>query len=417
MRTRTTATIAVGAAAALALTACSSGDSSADGGSSEITLWMYPVIADEDASRDYWESFEADFETEHSDIDLSIELLPWADREEKIGTAIAAGTGPDLVLLVPDLARNFYDTGGLKPIDGAIDDPGVYFEGALAGGTFDGEIYGLPIYQTANTTAYNTALFEEAGITELPQTWDEILDAAPALAENGVSVLDYSGSAETTLNISFYPLLWQAGGSVFTEDGSDIAFDGPEGVEALQFLLDLQEAGGLPADAATKTTAVEGGPLGLGTAAMSYGMSGATIDQLEAAVGEENVTVGAPLTGAVQASFGTPGIIGLTTINEDEEAALEVARALAAPEAQSAMFEAAGWFPSREDAEITIEDDATQALFDSLAVSNPGEAAPGARQVMSILATHIQSALQGQATAEEAIADAAAEARDAISRL
>ncbi|UFU07597.1 ABC transporter substrate-binding protein [Ruania halotolerans] len=416
MKTHTTTAFALGTAAALALTACSSGGD-AGTGTSEITLWMYPVIGDEDANRTYWEGFEADFEAEHTDIDLTIELQPWSDREEKIGTAIAAGTGPDLVLLVPDLAMNFYSTGGLLPIGDAIDDPASYYEGALAGGTFDGEIYGVPIYQTANTTAYNEALFDEAGIDELPQTWEDVLAAAPALADNGVAVMDYAGSAETTLNMSFYPLLWQAGGTVFTEDGSDVAFDGPEGVAALQFLLDLQEAGGLPADAATKNNTIEGGPLALGTAAMSYAMAGASIEQMQAAIGEENVAVGAPLTGTVQASFGTPGLISRTTINEDEDAALEVARALAAPQAQSELYEASGWFPSRTDVEIAIEDEPTQALFDSLDVSNPGEAVPGARQVMSILATHIQSALQGQKDAQQAMDDAAAEARDAISRL
>ena len=76
--------------------------------------------------------------------------------------------------------------------------------------------------------------------------------------------MDYAGTTEQTLNLSFYPFLWQAGGSVFTEDGTDIAFDSQEGISALEFLVDLKKAGGLPADAATASIAVEGSPWAAG---------------------------------------------------------------------------------------------------------------------------------------------------------
>ncbi len=410
---------AAAAASLLALTACGGGDGAPEGSGggeqSTVTVWMYPVIPDEQASQAYWAGVEEDFEAQHGEIDLVVELQPWDNRDEKIATALASGRGPDLVLLTADQTLNYHATGGLKPLDDVIE-PSEFYPQTIDAVTYDGSVYGYPIYQTSTTTVYNTALFEQAGIEELPTTWDEVLAAAPALAEQGVAVMDYSGSPNMTLNLSFYPLLWQAGGSVFTEDGSDVAFDGPEGVAALEFLVDLQAAGGLPPDAATKANAIEGGALGTGAAAMGYAVTLAEVQQLQAAVGEENVVVGEPLTGVEQVTFGTPGVLALTTINEDPEAAAKVAQYLGSAEVSAGLHEASGTYPVRLDADTSGSDELTTAFIDALDYARPGEVVPSARQVMAALSPHLQAALQGTVSAQEALDAAAAEARQIIER-
>ncbi|WP_198663619.1 sugar ABC transporter substrate-binding protein [Jiangella endophytica] len=410
--------MAVGVAALLTVAACGgSDDDTAGGGSAEVTVWMYPVIPDQDASIAFWDQVEADFEAENEDIDLTIEQQPWEGKDEKIATAIASGQGPDLVLLTPDQTLQYQVSGGLKPLDGAVeDDRDAYLPSALDVVTFEDELYGVPIYHTSTTTAYNTTVLEAAGITEPPATWDDVLAAAPALAANGVSVLDYSGSPETTLNLTFYPLLWQAGGTIFTEDGSDVAFDGPEGLAALQFLLDLQAAGGLPADAATKTNLVDGGPLTTGATAMTYAITLPDIEIMRTSLGAENVAVGAPLIGEEQVSFGIPGVLALTSITDDEDAAYEVASYIAGPDVSAALNAEAGTFPARTDVDAPTGDDALTPLSDALQYARPGEVQPTSRQVMAVLSAQLQAALQGSKSPEDALADAAAEARDLIAR-
>lgn len=413
---------AIAAVAAVTLAACggSSDDDGGDGGGSgeasgTVTLWMNPVIADQDASIEFWEGVEADFEAEHSEIDLVIEQQPWEGKDEKIATAIASGKGPDIVLLTPDQTQQYQITGGLKPVDDAVeDDRDAFLPAALDAVTFEDELYGVPIYHTSTTTIYNKPLFDAAGV-ELPETWDDIKAAAPALAASGVAVMDYGAKADTTLNLSFYPLLWQAGGSVFTEDGTDVAFDGSEGVEALQFLLDLQAMGGLPADAATKNNAVDGGALGTGTAAMGATNTAADLATMQAAFGPESIVVGAPLKDKEQATFGIPGMLALTSINENEAAANEVLRYISSPEVGEALNAAAGTFPARTDVPAPA-DEALAPFVEALEFARPGEVHPQARQVMTALAAHLQAALLGDKTAEQALDDAAAEARDLLAR-
>ncbi len=420
MRTATLATAAV-VTAALTLTACgSAGSSTSDGGqaSGKVTLWMYPVIKDETASKKFWQDTEASFEKANPGIDLTIELQTFDKRDAQISAALAAGSGPDVVLITPDQAATYRNVRGLLPVDKAVEqDKDSFYPGTLEAATFDKEVFGVPLFQNINTTAYNTKIFADAGIP-LPKTWDDLRSAAPVLAEKGIAVMDYAGSPEQTLNLSFYPLLWQAGGTVFTDDAKDIAFDSEAGVSALQLLVDLKKLGGLPADAATDGPKVEGAPIATGKAAMRATTSLPELKQMRTALGAENVALGAPLQGKVQATYGNPGLLALTSINkkENREAAYKVMGYLSSAESQKALNAAAGNLPTRSDAAALGTDADSLAMAEALKSANPGEPSPVARQVMGALAPNIQAALRGDVTAKEALDRAAKEARGILQR-
>lgn len=195
----------------LALTACGGdgADKAGDGGTKDVVMWMYPIIIDEQQNTDFWKKTQDEFNKQNKDINLKIELVPWDGADEKVATAIAGGQGPDLVLVTPDQALNYYSTGGLKPVDKALEaSKDKFLPNALDSVTFDdGKIYGVPIYHTSTSTVYNKKVLEEAGITALPKTWDDLKAAAPKLAEKDIAVIDYSAAPEASLNLTFYPLL------------------------------------------------------------------------------------------------------------------------------------------------------------------------------------------------------------------
>lgn len=414
---------ALSAVAALALTSCASTapatEPAAEGElTGSVTLWMYPVIRDDAISKEFWQKTEADFEKEFPGVDLSIELQTFDKRDEQISAALAANSGPDIVLITPDQAATYLNVGGLQPVDEAIaEERDIFFPGTLEAATFEDELYGVPLFQNVFTTAYNKTVFDEAGI-DLPTSWDDIRKAAPDLAAKGISVLDYVGSPEQTLNLSFYPFLWQAGGSVFSKDGTKIAFDSKEGVEALTFLVDLQKQGGLPADAATQAVGIEGSPLAAGKVGIRSTTSLAELRQMRAALGEGNVVLGAPLTGEVSATYGNPGLLSLTSINkkENREAAYEVLRFVTSAEFQSELNVTAGNFPTRTDVGLPGEGPDMDAFAAALEVANPGESNPAARQVMAVLAPYIQAALRGDLSPEEALKKASDEAQAVLDR-
>ncbi len=129
----------------------------------------------------------------------------------------------------------------------------------------------------------------------------------PSSPRAAIPVLDYSGSAEEPLNLTFYPLLWQAGGSVFNADGKKSAFvvtgrrcgaevpGRPQGDErtAARRRDQAERPQGLPG----RDRAGGDGPRGDRRGARN----------VIAAIGGENTAIGLPLQQKTRSTFGTPG--------------------------------------------------------------------------------------------------------------
>ncbi|MGI5272824.1 extracellular solute-binding protein [Nonomuraea sp. CA-218870] len=408
---RKTATLGVALALSIAAAGCGSSSGS---DKSTVTLWMYPVIGDQAKSQAFWQKVEKDFEAKNPAVDVVVDQQPWEGRQEKVTTALVSRKGFDLVVLGPDQIPQYAQQGTIEPVDDVVADAkGSYLPSSLTALTVDGKLYGVPIYQTITAPLYNKKLFADAGVEKVPETLDELKAAAPKLAANKVAILDYPGKPEVSLNQSFYPLLWANGGTVFAADGKSVAFNGPEGVASLQLLLDLKAAGGLPENAASKGNDIEGGPLAAGRTAMYHAATAGQAVQLGAAIGEENVGIGLPLEGAKRVAFGIPGGVVLAKHSENKDAAKKLATHLASPEVTGELAKESGFFPARTD--VTVPDQSEQAkeFAKSLEYAFPGDTHPQARQVMSLIAPHIQAALLGQASAKEAL-DAAAEEADAL---
>ncbi|MEU6798087.1 sugar ABC transporter substrate-binding protein [Nonomuraea wenchangensis] len=403
-------TAAVGVAAALSLAAAGCGSS---GGSdkSTVTLWMYPVISDQAKNQAFWGKVEKDFEAKNTGIDVKVDLQPWEGRQEKVTTALVSKKGFDLVVLGPDQIPQYAQQGTIEAVDDVVAPAkGSYLPNSLNALTVDGKLYGVPIYQTITAPIYNKKLFAEAGVTKVPETLAELKEAAPKLAAKKVAVLDYPGKPEVSLNQSFYPILWANGGSVFSADGKSVAFNGPEGVESLQFLLDLKAAGGLPENAASKGNDIEGGALAGGKTAMYHAATALQAVQLGTAIGAENVGIGLPLEGTKRVSFGIPGGLVLAKHSENKDAAKKFATYLASPEVAAELAAESGFFPARTDVTVPGQSEASKEFAKSLQYAFPGDTHPKARQVMGVIAPHIQAALLGKEDAKTALDAAAKEA-------
>lgn len=65
----------------------------------------------------------------------------------------------------------------------------------MSGKAYDGICYGIPSTGNANGIVYNKAVFEAAGIEELPKTPDEFIDALKAIKENTDAIPLYTNYA------------------------------------------------------------------------------------------------------------------------------------------------------------------------------------------------------------------------------
>jgi len=129
--------------------------------------------------------------------------------------------------------------GGDSPIRDLDDFYPIYLEGSRQGG----ELWSFPFNKSVRCLYYNKDLFRESGLDpdRPPRTWAEYRDVARRLTTDtdGDGKADRFGLASQITASMFENLLVQNGGTLLTGDETAVAFDSPEGLEALQFMVDL----------------------------------------------------------------------------------------------------------------------------------------------------------------------------------
>ncbi len=108
---------------------------------------------------------------------------------------------------------------------------------------YDGRLMSLPFNKSVPVIYYNKDMFRRAGLDpdKPPETWEEFIEVSRRLTRDldGDGAPDQWGHEFTDHATYFECLLVQNGGRLLGEGGTAMTFNSPEGVEALQFLLDL----------------------------------------------------------------------------------------------------------------------------------------------------------------------------------
>jgi multiple sugar transport system substrate-binding protein len=115
-----------------------------------------------------------------------------------------------------------------------------YVDAFLNAAIWEDKLYGLPYDGESTGLFYRTDLFEAAGIDKAPETWEEFEEAAAALTDPEQRTYGFILFA-TEAAYYWYPWLWQNGGELLSEDGSEIVFNSEEGKEAAEFYVGLAE--------------------------------------------------------------------------------------------------------------------------------------------------------------------------------
>lgn len=213
-----------------------------------ITFWMQPYGNDPSLQTAFLDEITADF-YDQTGITVDYTITDWSSANKKITLACTGGEAPDVGdgFFTSSFAQMSSDEYGLLPLDDVVEEMGGEDTWIVAGKDeccVDGTWYGIPWRADVRAMMYNTEYFEEAGITEVPTTWDELVKAAQMLTvkdENGN--ITRAGLAWNA-DVGRYDQLWfsilaQSGGSMMNEDFTEFTFDSEEGKESLQFLSDV----------------------------------------------------------------------------------------------------------------------------------------------------------------------------------
>lgn len=208
-------------ASAIVLSACGSSGTPDDAGSTgtategaEIRVWLVGTDTPQDA-RDY---LKTTFEAENPGSTLIIEEQQWTGLVDKLTTSLSSNDSPDIVEMGNTQAAAFTSVGALADISDIQDALGGsdLLPGFVEAGSWDGRLYAAPYYSGARVVFYNTAQYEQAGVSA-PASLDEYVSNGVALAEAlpGVSGVYWPGKDW----YNALPFIWENGGEVAVLDG------------------------------------------------------------------------------------------------------------------------------------------------------------------------------------------------------
>jgi multiple sugar transport system substrate-binding protein len=195
------------------------------------------------------------FNTEHPNIKVTMNVYQWADYYQKVPAAVSTGNGPDLGIMHVDSVATNAARGVILPLDDLAKSLNLveadFSPPVWQAGTYNNQRYAIPLDVHPLGLFYNKAVMEKAGLDpeKPPATNDEYMAALDKMKTAGIQ-----GSWATpfpfTGSMWFQSLLWQFGGQLFDEGAKTAKFGEDPGVQALTWYTDLVNKGYSPKNVA-----------------------------------------------------------------------------------------------------------------------------------------------------------------------
>lgn len=395
-------------------------DAGTDNGSSdegklsgEITVWAMPYTDGTGGEGEMWEKFKTEYEAQ-TGVKVNFEQIPWANRDQKILTALAAGQGPDVFYVIPDQMPQYAEQQLIADLSEFVsaEELGEFVPTAIEATSWKGKQYGMPILQTAESLIYNKDILTELGVDEnsLPKTWDEFRALAEKAKAAGYYAFSYAGGG--SLNNTLYPFLWQAGGNVIDAD-NNILINSEDSVKAFEFINEMYKNEWIPQDS---IAALEHDSLFYGGKILAINGSGISVNQLLAEKPFEFV-IAEPLKEKEQLTYGTVGMFVVSNISDNKAAAAEYVKFITNAENQRLFNEVTQYIPTRDEAkDIFASQPHMEQLSGYTQYAKPGVIHPEGRNIMPLIQAEIQSMLEGKQSPQEAADKAAASIEGLINK-
>jgi ABC-type glycerol-3-phosphate transport system substrate-binding protein len=237
----------IGMAMSLLGAAACTGDSSksdltsgaGQGGTVTIQFWHGQQQAAAKVLTKLVDDFNASHENVH--VDVSSGGVTVDDMLPKVISSIAAGTYPDVVYLYGSWAANIANSGKAVDLSDRVNEPGFawddFWDSSKQIVSPGGKVIGFPALIDNLSVIYNKDIFDEAGVPypSADWTWDDFREVAKELTDPAKHIygVNYPVSGDLDTVWRFFPGLWQLGGDIISEDGTQAIFNSQEGVDNL----------------------------------------------------------------------------------------------------------------------------------------------------------------------------------------
>ncbi|HLT83219.1 MAG TPA: extracellular solute-binding protein [Phototrophicaceae bacterium] len=251
--------------AALLLAACggggesSEGSTSTGGGDGDVTLtWWHN--SNNEPGQGYYEQVAADFEAANEGVTIEISPMAHEDMLTRLDAAFQTGDAPDVYMERGggELAAHV-EAGLTMDLSEVAAEEIEKIGPSVAGWQYQGKTYALPFSVGVVGFWYNTDLFEQAGITEAPETMDDLYAAIDALKGAGIEPISVgAGDKWPAAHYWYYFSVRECSEDVLIEAGETMDFSDECFIRAGEDLEELVAAE--PFNAGFLATPAQTGP-------------------------------------------------------------------------------------------------------------------------------------------------------------
>ncbi|HLT58728.1 MAG: sugar ABC transporter substrate-binding protein [Limnochordales bacterium] len=361
-------------------------------------------------------------------VTVEVQSLAWEDLQPKVVAAIMAGNPPDVLKDYLGRTAQYAHAGLLEDLYQILP-PEVladYNPSFLDLYTINGELHALPSHAWAAVMAGNRRVWEAKGVAHLlpdpdnPRwTIDEFTEALRAVAEPGALwPLGMYFSPDGQGDYHYLAFFWGFGANLYNDDFSAVALNSPEGVRALEYLVELAREGLIQPGSTTASAAelenmmwrghvaIQGATLGIWNTLEVARQDGRVLTDVELFWAQHPHVPGVDRGLAV-------GPTGFAVFKQtDDYKRYWIGKFLEfidSPEYQREYVLNSGQFPTRLSVDNPLVNDPHYAgvnrMLQELGAEDLGLTSPKYNEVRALLAPQLQAAILGQKTPAQALAD------------
>lgn len=183
-------------------------------------------------------------ETNDKNITIKMDVMGWDVLGQKLPTAIATDTAPDMALLIGDTIPQYINEEALQNMDDFWSATGLnssnYVKSVLDAGVYNGKTYALPMQFNLIYLYWNKQLFKDAGLDPEtpPTTMEELADYAVKLTDSSKNQFGFGMPVKGAPQYwtSFF---WNNGGDLFDTNTKKSLLNSPENISTLAWMQDL----------------------------------------------------------------------------------------------------------------------------------------------------------------------------------
>ncbi len=201
----------------------------------ELSVWV-------NHPRQYIEIMQQLIDREYQgDMKVTLSQMP---DQNKLILANASNQSPDVAIGVDHwIPYDFASRNAsldLRQFSGYEDLVSHFAKGAMIPYVFEEGVFGFPETQNFWVTYFRKDILSSIGVTDIPQTWDEIIAILPLLQSYGmnyfVPLSQYSGLKPFVATL---PFIYQFGGDLYSANGMQTAIYSEETLKGITLMSDL----------------------------------------------------------------------------------------------------------------------------------------------------------------------------------